>query len=162
MWTRSGCPAAPATLSKPCQLPPLLATRIDLSRNALGGCSDVAIAVSRMPTILGMSEERLLAKIQFLLNKVGLEPKYILERPTLLGFSLEKWLVPRHCVMKLLQAKRLLNSDLSFYTLPASGERTFRLKFVDCHMDSVPGLTDAYTAATIGGMPLGIPSLTSL
>ncbi|WVZ96158.1 hypothetical protein U9M48_041829, partial [Paspalum notatum var. saurae] len=127
------------------------AARIDLLKSALGGCSEVAFAVSRMPNILGISEERLLPKIQFLLNEVGLEPQYILERPTLLCFSLEKRLVPRHCVMKLLQANGLMNRDTSFYTVAASGERTFRLKYVDCHKDSVPGLADAYAAATVGG-----------
>uniref|UniRef100_A0A0A9CYD6 Uncharacterized protein n=1 Tax=Arundo donax TaxID=35708 RepID=A0A0A9CYD6_ARUDO len=49
--------------------------------------------------------------------------------------------------MKLLQAKGLLKSNTSFFSLAIFGEETFRLKFIDCHKDSVPGLADAYAAA---------------
>ncbi|WVZ96126.1 hypothetical protein U9M48_041801 [Paspalum notatum var. saurae] len=140
-----------------------VAARLEFLKGALG-CSEeeVAMAVSRMPSILGISEECLLPKIHFLLNEVGLEPRHIVERPSLLGLSLEKRLVPRHRVMKLLQAKGLLDSHRRFYSLASTGEQTFRLKFVDCHKDSVPGLAEAYAAATVGGVPLGSPSLTSL
>ncbi|RCV20867.1 LOW QUALITY PROTEIN: hypothetical protein SETIT_4G092500v2 [Setaria italica] len=60
------------------------------------GCSEseVAIAVSKMPCILGYSEENLIRKIQFLIKEVGMEPQHIVERPALLGLSLEKRLVP--------------------------------------------------------------------
>ncbi|CAL5051942.1 unnamed protein product [Urochloa decumbens] len=118
------------------------------------GCSEseVAIAVSKMPKILGLSEENLLGKIQFLTKEVGLEPQYIVERPILLGFSLKKRLVPRHCVIKLLQAKGL-NSNISFSSLATFGEKDFRLKFIDCHEDSVPGLASYYASACAGDVP---------
>ncbi|CAL5051944.1 unnamed protein product [Urochloa decumbens] len=121
------------------------------------GCSEseVAIAVSKMPAILGYSEESLLRKIQFLTKEVELEPQYIVERPALLGYSLEKRLVPRHCVMKLLQAKGF-NSNISFYSLAKFGEENFRLKFIDCNGDSVPGLASYYALACAGGVPLEV------
>ncbi|KAJ1261491.1 hypothetical protein BS78_09G033600 [Paspalum vaginatum] len=141
----------------------MVAARLACLKSALG-CSEseVAIAVSKMPSILGISKERLLPKIQFLVDEVGFEPRYIVERPSLLGLSLEKRLLPRHCVMKLLHAKGLLSKCTRFYSLAKTGEQAFRSKFIDCHKDSVPGLADAYAAATVGGMPLGCPGLTSL
>ncbi|KAF8772617.1 hypothetical protein HU200_005579 [Digitaria exilis] len=119
------------------------------------GCSEkeVAILVSKMPGILGISEEKLACKIQFLLNVVGLEPRYIVDRPALLGYSLEKRLVPRHCVMKVLLAEGLLKCSRSFYSLAKLGEEAFKLRFVDCHKNSVPGLADVYAAACAGGVP---------
>ena len=61
--------------------------------------------------------------------------------------------MPRHCVMKALLAKGLLNRNVSFYTLAKTGEETFRLKFVDPHKDSVTGLADAYATARGGSVP---------
>ncbi|CAL5043719.1 unnamed protein product [Urochloa decumbens] len=114
--------------------------------------SEVAIAVSKMPCILGYSEESLLRKIQFFTKEVGLDPQYIVERPVLLGYSLEKRLVPRHCVMKMLQAKGF-NSNISFSSLAKLGEKDFRLKFIDRHEDSVPGLASYYALACAGDVP---------
>ncbi|WVZ73180.1 hypothetical protein U9M48_021522 [Paspalum notatum var. saurae] len=128
-----------------------VATRLEFLKSALG-CSEAEIAVSKMPTILGVSEDQLLPKIQFLLNEVGVEPQCIAKKPALLGYSLEKRLVPRHCAMKLLQSKGLLNTDLPFYSLAKIREQTFRMNFIDRYKDSVPGLADAYAATTAGGV----------
>ncbi|XP_022680047.1 transcription termination factor MTEF1, chloroplastic-like [Setaria italica] len=75
--------------------------RIEFLKNSLGCTeSEVATALSKMPRILEISEQNLLRKIQFLVNEVGLEPQYILERLVLFTYSLEKRLVPRHHVIK--------------------------------------------------------------
>jgi mTERF domain-containing protein len=106
-----------------------------------------------MPVILGLSEKILLRKIEFLVNEAVIEPRIILERPVLLTYSLEKRLVPRHYVINILQEKGLLNSNLNISSLCYPGEETFKSKFIDCHMDSVPGLADAYAAARAGVVP---------
>jgi mTERF domain-containing protein len=137
--------------------------RLEFFRRTLG-CSkvEVAIAVCKVPTILAMSEQSLLRKIQFFINGVGLEPQYIMERSKLFTYSLEKRLVPWHCVMKILLAKGLLETNASFYSIAKMGEKSFRLRFVDCHKDSVTGLADAYAAACGGPSALRQPALTSL
>ncbi|CAD6340725.1 unnamed protein product [Miscanthus lutarioriparius] len=119
------------------------------------GCSEseVSTAVSKMPAILGFSDKILLRKIKFLVNEAAMEPQNIVERPVLLAYSLEKRLVPRHYVMKVLQEKGLLNSNKEFVTITTLGEKTFKSKFIDCHKDSVPGLADAYAAAHAGVVP---------
>nr|AWA45008.1 hypothetical protein SO116P10_000002 [Saccharum officinarum] len=120
------------------------------------GCSEseAAFAVSKTPSILGLSDECLLPKIQFLINEVGLEPQYIQQNPSLLTYSLEKYLVPRYCAMRILQAKGLMNSN--FCRLAQIGEQKFRLKFVDRHKDSVSGLAHAYATARAGLVPSGV------
>jgi len=115
--------------------------------------SEVLIAVSKMPKILGLSDENIGRKIEFLINEAAMEPQYIVERPVLLSYSLEKRLVPRHYVLKVLQEKGLLNSNMSFYTLSVIGEETFKSKFINCHKDSAPGLADAYAAARTSTVP---------
>ncbi|KAG2642995.1 hypothetical protein PVAP13_2KG293400 [Panicum virgatum] len=133
--------------------------RLEFFRRTLGCSKDeVAIAVSKVPVILALSEQSLLRKIQFLVNDVGLEPHYIMERSMLFTHSLEKRLVPRHCVMKILVAKGLLETNVSFYSIARMGEKSFRLRFIDCHKDSVTGLADAYATACGGRMPSDQPN----
>ena len=55
--------------------------------------------------------------------------------------------------MKVLQEKGLLNSNKNFFTITNLGVETFKLKFIDCHKDSVPGLADAYAATRAGIVP---------
>ncbi|TKW20521.1 hypothetical protein SEVIR_4G094500v4 [Setaria viridis] len=131
-----------------------VAAKLEFFKRTLG-CSEaeVSIAMSKVPTILGISDENLTRKIEFLVNEVGMEPQYILERPILLGYSLKKRLLPRHRVVKALQAKGLLNSNMNLFSLAVIGEEAFRLKFVDCHKDSVPGLAGYYATACDGDVP---------
>ena len=87
-----------------------------------------------MPAILGLSDEILLRKIEFLVNEAAMEPQYIVERPVLLALSLEKRLVVRHYVMKVLREKGLLDSRTSFYTFAKLGEGAFKLRFLALQM----------------------------
>ncbi|CAN6214527.1 unnamed protein product [Urochloa humidicola] len=132
-----------------------VAARLVFLKSALG-CHESGVAVSKMPSILGIPVECLHRKIQFLINEVGLEPQYIMQRPALLAYSLEKRLVPRHCVMKFLLAKGLLDSNRSFYSLVVSGEESFKLRYIDKNKDSVPGLSDAYATACGGAVPSAV------
>jgi mTERF domain-containing protein len=131
-----------------------VAAKLEFFKSTLG-CSDseVSMAVSKLPSLLGISNEILLRKIKFLVNEAMMEPRYIVERPVVLSMSLEKRLMPRHYVMKILQEKGLLNSNTSFLTFAKLGEKSFKLKFIDCHKDSIPGLADAYATARTGIVP---------
>ncbi|RCV20940.1 hypothetical protein SETIT_4G098400v2 [Setaria italica] len=108
-----------------------VAAKLEFFKRTLG-CSEseLSIAISKMPRILGISDENLTCKIEFLVNEVGMEPQYILERPVLLGYSLEK----------------------TYFTL-ANMVDAFILKFIDCHQDSVPGLAAYYAKACAGDVP---------
>jgi mTERF domain-containing protein len=131
-----------------------VAAKIEFFKRTLG-CSEseVSIVVFRQPSILGVSDEKHIRKFEFLINEVGMGPRYILERPYLFALSLEKRLLPRHRVLKVLQAKGLLNSKMSFTKFVTIGEKAFRLRFIDPHKDSVPGLAGYYTTACAGGVP---------
>jgi len=129
-----------------------VAAKLEFYKRILGVSeSEVSTAVSKMPNILRFSDDILLRKIKFLVSEAAMEPRYIVERPVLLALSLEKRLLPRHYVIKVLQEKGLL--DMSFYSVVALGEDTFKSKFIDRHKDSVPGLADTYAAARAGIVP---------
>uniref|UniRef100_A0A804M6F8 Uncharacterized protein n=1 Tax=Zea mays TaxID=4577 RepID=A0A804M6F8_MAIZE len=131
-----------------------VAAKLELFKRTIGYSGfEVFTAVSKAPAILKFSAEILLRKIGFLVIEAALEPRYIVQRPVLLTYSLEKRLVPRHCVMKVLWEKGLLNSNSNFFTVIKLGEETFRSKFIDCHKDSVPGLAYSYATTRAGIVP---------
>ena len=95
-----------------------VAAKLEFYKRILGVSeSEVSTAVSKIPAILGLSDEILLRRIEFLVNEAAMEPQYIVERPVLLALSLEKRLVARHYVMKVLRKRGLLDSRTSFYTM---------------------------------------------
>jgi mTERF domain-containing protein len=68
-----------------------VAAKLEFYKRILGVSeSKVSTAVSKMPNILGFSDEILLRKIKFLVNEAAMEPRYIVERPVLFALSLEK------------------------------------------------------------------------
>jgi mTERF domain-containing protein, mitochondrial len=79
-------------------------------------CSDaeVAQAVKISPGLLRCSTDRLHRNSEFLTKVVGLDSKYILGRPPILTYSLERRLAPRHYVMKVLLEKGLMRKAQSF------------------------------------------------
>uniref|UniRef100_A0A0A8Y2N4 Uncharacterized protein n=1 Tax=Arundo donax TaxID=35708 RepID=A0A0A8Y2N4_ARUDO len=128
-----------------------VAAKLEVVRNTLG-CSTERLCseVCKRPQILALSEEQLCRKIEFLVTEVGLQPEYILKRLVLLTFSLEKRLMPRHCVLKVLEAKGLMKEGLGFCPIILYGEDDFVARYIDCHKGTVPGLADAYAAARAG------------
>uniref|UniRef100_A0A0E0MDM6 Uncharacterized protein n=1 Tax=Oryza punctata TaxID=4537 RepID=A0A0E0MDM6_ORYPU len=118
------------------------------------GCSmdKLRSAVHKLPQILGLSETNLGSKIEFLVGKVKLEPEYLLKKPRLLTYSLEKRLVARHYIVQVLAAKGL-KKDVSFCSYVQLGESCFVKNFIDQHNNAVPGLSDAYAALRAGEVP---------
>ncbi|XP_006649053.3 transcription termination factor MTERF2, chloroplastic-like [Oryza brachyantha] len=113
---------------------------------------EVAKVVRINPVLLRYSEERLRRVSKFLMMVAGLNSKYILSKPTVLMYSLERRLVPRYYVMKVLQEKGLPRPK-SFYTLLPIKDELFRLRYIQPHKGVLPGLADAYTAACNGELP---------
>jgi mTERF domain-containing protein, mitochondrial len=131
--------------------PSRISARLDFLENALG-CSEaeLAIAVCKLPYILRSSDAKLGRAANFLKNEIGLETQYIVRRPAMLNYSMDKRVMPRHYVMKVLKAKGLVKGDIDFYTLVSYSEKIFVKKFLIDSKMSVPGLLDAYAAACKG------------
>ncbi|KAM0860198.1 hypothetical protein ACQ4PT_046711 [Festuca glaucescens] len=129
-----------------------IASKMKLLKKALG-CSDdlLQTAIVKHPSILRASEDNLRSTVEFLITEVGLEPEYIVRRPSLIGFSLNGRLMPRYTVMKILQDKGLLNPKFS--SLIDASEKYFISRFIDYYKESVPELADMYAAARAGKIP---------
>ncbi|KAL6635132.1 hypothetical protein ACP70R_027803 [Stipagrostis hirtigluma subsp. patula] len=119
------------------------------------GCSEaeLGIAVCKSPSILSKSEGKVVRTLEFLKTVVGLEPSYTIRRPSLLGLSIERRLMPRHYIMKVLKAKGLVTKHIDFYSTVCYSEKRFVEKYLVPYNKSVPGLIDAYAAACTGQVP---------
>jgi len=128
-----------------------MASKLKMMAKILG-CSDAEVArmVQKNPLVLRRSMERIQRTCEFLTNVVGVDTKYIQGRPTILMYSLEGRLVPRHYVMKVLRDKGLIRKDQSFYTMVTVSDNVFCSRYVHPHKDVLPSLADAYASACNG------------
>ncbi|KAL2899847.1 Transcription termination factor MTERF9 chloroplastic [Bienertia sinuspersici] len=92
--------------------------------------SDVATLVMLSPPLLGLSEDSIKKKLDFLMNEVGYEPSYLASRCCLFTCSLEKRVVPRHKVLLVLKEKGLIRKDYALATALFYTESKFLKKFV--------------------------------
>jgi len=134
----------------------VVARRIRLLHSIGFSKDDVLAMVRKQPHVLGMSEKKLQGNMDFLVRDVGLGVPYIARRPALLTYSVERRLLPRHSLLKVLKAKELLKDDLDYYATAMMGEKFFVEKFVHPFEKQVPGLIDGYASKCLGKVMNGI------
>ena len=124
--------------------------KFEYLRNTYGWShEEVHCAFNRYPTFVCLSERTLKSKMDFLLGNVGLTSKEVSSKPGLLGYSLEKRLVPRHDVLSILKLKGL-HRRTSLYGVVTMSEKDFLEKFVRPYNKEIPELEEVYAAACQG------------
>ncbi|XP_065866589.1 uncharacterized protein [Euphorbia lathyris] len=104
---------------------------------------DIANAFKKFPMCMAYSEDKIMAAMDFYVNKLGLESSVIVNCPLLLGYSLKKRLIPRGAVIQFLSSKGLVKLDSSITTLFICPEMLFLEKYVKCH-EEAPHLINLY------------------
>ncbi|XP_051196712.1 transcription termination factor MTERF15, mitochondrial [Lolium perenne] len=103
--------------------------RTELLERALG-YAEAKIAVSKLPSILTMSEVKLAHRVEFLTTEFSLEPLYIAHRPAILTYSLERRLIPRYFVIHVLKAKGLVKRDIDLFGVFSQSHEKFVHKYL--------------------------------
>jgi mTERF domain-containing protein, mitochondrial len=111
---------------------------------------DILAIMRRAPVFLGVSDKKVQLNMDFLVKDVGLDLSYIVRRPVLLLYSVERRLLPRYCLLKVLREKALLKGEMDYYTTAMISEKKFLQKFVLPYKDVVPGLADGYALKCSG------------
>ncbi|GJN28858.1 hypothetical protein PR202_gb17030 [Eleusine coracana subsp. coracana] len=124
--------------------------RIQLLRKFGFSQDDVLEIIRKAPTLLAMSDQKIQGNMDFLMKDVGLDLSYIVRRPALLMYSVERRLLPRHCLLKVLREKGILNTEVDHYSTFCMSEKRFLQKFVVAYDDNVPGLVDDYASKFSG------------
>lgn len=107
---------------------------------------EVYYAFRKFPSVLTLSEGNVNLKMDFLTTKGGFKPRSIASQPVLLGYSLERVLIPRHTVLSVLKALGL-KKKYSLRTACVISERRFCEIYVVPYEKDVLGLREAYAAA---------------
>ncbi|RLN05146.1 hypothetical protein C2845_PM13G13580 [Panicum miliaceum] len=131
-------------------------SKMELLKSLGWSSSQVAMAVAKMPCILGSSEDRLRRAISFLTKDAGMEAEAIARGPSLLKFSIERRLAPRLKVLKLLKEEGLRLGDRAFYPVACMSSEAFLNTFVRPHATILPpDLIAACATASAGKAPAG-------
>ncbi|XP_050366957.1 LOW QUALITY PROTEIN: uncharacterized protein LOC126785340 [Argentina anserina] len=106
---------------------------------------DIRSALRLWPLCMTKSEKKIMATMDFLVNKMGLQSGNIAECPYIFRYSLEKRIIPRCSVVKVLLLRGLIEEKkLSLSTLSTTSEKYFLNRFVTRYLDEVPQLSDMY------------------
>ncbi|XP_004309705.1 PREDICTED: uncharacterized protein LOC101313174 [Fragaria vesca subsp. vesca] len=107
--------------------------------------NDILSAFKRHPLCMMVSEKKIMVTMDFLVNKMGWESGKIAEVPYVFVYSLEKRIIPRCSVVRVLLLKGLIEEkklSLSYVFVPS--EECFFSRFVTRYLDQVPQLLDVY------------------
>ncbi|XP_043697242.1 uncharacterized protein LOC122648033 [Telopea speciosissima] len=106
--------------------------------------NEILMAFRRYPNFMALSEKRIMRHIDFFLNKMGWERAVIFTYPDILGLSLEKRILPRCSVFRVLILKGLMKKDRQMGYLLKESEKLFLEKSVTKYEKEVPQLLDLY------------------
>ncbi|XP_068330871.1 transcription termination factor MTERF2, chloroplastic-like [Pyrus communis] len=107
---------------------------------------DVLSTFKRFPPCMTKSEKKIMQVMDFLVNKMGWPQRSIVKCPTIVSFSLEKRIIPRCSVVKVLLLKGLIKEieNVSLYYVMNPTEKGFLQRFVVRYIDDVPALLSVY------------------
>ncbi|XP_078149106.1 uncharacterized protein LOC144544470 [Carex rostrata] len=111
---------------------------------------EVSLMISKAPNLLRITEKMVCSKLEFLMKEAACDKLHIIRNPALFTYSMEKRLIPRNIVRKLLDLKGLHVGNLCFASFVMPTEKQFVKKFVLPYEHAVPGLHQEYIDACAG------------
>lgn len=105
---------------------------------------DIRMAYTRHPGCMVISEKKISAALDFLVNNLGRESRSIARCPQVLFYSLKGRIVPRCSVAHLVSLEGLIDKDWSLTNVHSLVENKFLAKYVTRHIEKMPQLYDFY------------------
>ncbi|WJZ90719.1 hypothetical protein VitviT2T_009846 [Vitis vinifera] len=115
---------------------------------------EIMLAFRNHPICFQLSEKKIISTMDYLVN-MGSPPAAIARAPVALFFNLERRIVPRCSVVKLLLLKGLVKKYLCLGTFLNPTERAFLDRFIIKYQEDVPQLLDVYNGK-VGIQELGL------
>ncbi|KAM7518952.1 hypothetical protein LguiB_017914 [Lonicera macranthoides] len=110
---------------------------------------EILMAFRSHPVCMNLSEEKITRGMDFLVNQMGWEAVKIARCPAVLFFNLEKRIIPRCRVIKVLILEGILKKDTSLGYFLKPSENEFLERFVRNYEDKVPELLNVYRGKTV-------------
>nr|XP_009611158.1 transcription termination factor MTERF15, mitochondrial-like [Nicotiana tomentosiformis] len=118
--------------------------RLEIFRSFGWSDSEIFTLVQKLPLCLTRSEAKIRNTLNFLMKELGYESHYLASHPTFLTCSLEKRILPRHNVLKLLNEKGPTKCSQKLYTAVICSESKFLERYVLPFKDEMPEVFDIY------------------
>ncbi|MCD7469896.1 hypothetical protein HAX54_009308 [Datura stramonium] len=122
------------------QKKPLCEKKIELFKSFGLSHDDVLTMFRKLPYCIALSEVKILKGLSLYIKELGLKPAYLASRPSILIYSLEKRVVPRMQVLKILEEKKLVMRKYALYSFVSLPESKFIEYFVLPYKDQIPDL----------------------
>lgn len=118
--------------------------KVELLRSFGWTQQELLSAIHRFPVILRYSEKKIQAMMEFLLKVAGCDPSYVARHPTLVGYSMEKRLMPRFFVLQSLRTKGISAGGNCLLSAMLVTEESFVERYILRHGAEAPELLQAY------------------
>ncbi|KAL5561534.1 hypothetical protein UlMin_031281 [Ulmus minor] len=112
---------------------------------------EILSAFRKSPLIMKLSAKNITSKMDVLVNKMQWQSSDVARVPSVLYFSLEKRIIPRCLVIRVLLSKGLIKEELPLSTTFVAANKYFLAKFVVKYQENVPELSSIFH----GKMSLG-------
>lgn len=110
---------------------------------------EVLKAFKTQPTILLFADESIKKKLRFFLDELKLESSDVMGRPVILGYSLEKTILPRCTVLSVLMREGKIGRDIKLLPALLGNSRIFSVRYVLRYANDVPDVVKAYEGKII-------------
>ncbi|XP_055801194.1 transcription termination factor MTERF5, chloroplastic-like [Solanum dulcamara] len=101
---------------------------------------DILRMFRKLPYCIALSEVKIQKGLSLYMKELGFEPAYLASHPSILIYSMEKRVLPRMKVLKILDEKKLERRKMALYTAVSLKETKFIEYFVLPYKDQVPNL----------------------
>uniref|UniRef100_A0A2C9V0V2 Uncharacterized protein n=2 Tax=Manihot esculenta TaxID=3983 RepID=A0A2C9V0V2_MANES len=105
---------------------------------------EISSIIRKYPGCMAFSEKKVIGTINFLVCKMGWQRAAVTEFPLVLGLNLERRIMPRCSVLRVLLLKGLIKADTHLSSVLIPSEKLFLEKFVIKYQEHVPELLDIF------------------
>ncbi|XP_052204824.1 transcription termination factor MTERF15, mitochondrial-like [Diospyros lotus] len=105
---------------------------------------EVLLAFRSHPLCMYLSEEKITRAMDFLVKEMGWKPAAVARCSAVIFFKLEKRIMPRCAVIKVLLERGLVKKDICLSTFLLPSEKSFLDLYVKRYEDDVPGLMGVF------------------
>ncbi|XP_039129520.1 uncharacterized protein LOC120265634 [Dioscorea cayenensis subsp. rotundata] len=107
----------------------------------------ILLVFKKEPAVMIISEDKLKRNMSFFVSRVNWSPEYVVLEPRLLGFSLERRLLPRTLTCEVLLSKGLISDKAFNHRVFLMNESRFFEKYVMRYQEEHPQVLEVYQAA---------------
>ncbi|CAL4913102.1 unnamed protein product [Urochloa decumbens] len=105
---------------------------------------DLLKAFRKQPTMVLLSDETITKKLRFYLDELKLELSDVMGQPVLIGYSMEKCVIPRCAVLSVLMKEGKIEPNIKLVTALLGSTKYFSDKYVFRYAHDVPDVVKAY------------------